>query len=259
MLLPLLVSLALAADKPTVAVFDLQAAGVPAASASAIQDAVTDALAKRGFFEVISASEIRSMLGVERQKQLMGCSEGTSCTAELADALGSRFVLTGTLSKLGDAFQLSLQLLDTQKGQPIGRGTRIAQNERALVAMLPWLLAEATSTPAPPAPSKVLPIAIIGLGAVALAAGGILGVNGLSRDSALQQDLAQPDTGAFKPRAFYNDEAQAIGVVKTASLISLISGAALVTLGALLFPPEVQASVAMVPTARGFALVGVWR
>ena len=62
--------------------------------AVALGEALTQELSRRGFFEVISAGDIRALLGVERQRALLGCSD-SSCTAELSGALGARFVLQG--------------------------------------------------------------------------------------------------------------------------------------------------------------------
>lgn len=254
----LTLSLALgAAEKPRLAVLDLNAAGVAPATVTSVQEAMTAQLAKRGFFSVISATDIRAMLGVERQRQLLGCNDESACTAEIANALGSRFVLSGTLSKLGDALQLSLQMLDTQKGQPVGRATRLADTERALVGMLPWALAEATATPAPPKPSVVLPWTCIGLGAASLAVGGILGVTALTRDGALTREFSEPNA-SLKSLATYREEAASVGLLKTVSLATLVSGAALLTLGAFLFPPDTGGAVALVPLPSGLAFAGVW-
>src|SRR5438309_267107 len=53
--------------------------------------------------KVTSRSEMQALLGLERQKELMGCSDEStaSCLAELAGALGADGVLTGTLGKVG--------------------------------------------------------------------------------------------------------------------------------------------------------------
>ena len=54
-----------------------------------------------------------SMLGIERQKQLVGCGEdSSSCMAELSGALNARYVLGGSVSRFGDALQLNLPLFD---------------------------------------------------------------------------------------------------------------------------------------------------
>ena len=61
-----------------------------------------------------------------------------------------RFVLSGALSRLESSFQLSLQLLDTVKGQPLGRSVRIAPDLEVLRAQVPYAAAEATGSPLPP-------------------------------------------------------------------------------------------------------------
>ncbi len=250
----LLVAVTLGAEKPKLAVLDFQAQGVPVETAQALTTSATLELTSRGFFDVVTSADIQTMLGVERQKQLVGCSESaSSCTAELAGAMGSRFVLSGSVTKLGDALQLSMQMLDTVKSQTVARSGRLASNERDLAAQIPWALAEATATPLPPAPSKVLPISLISVGSAALVAGVVLGINAYTRDFSLRDELAQPDSGIFKPTAFYQNEAHTIGTFKTVSLITLLSGAALLTTGFLLFPSDNRAAVALVPMPSGLA------
>jgi TolB-like protein len=112
--------------KPKLVVLEVTpGGGIDPTIAAALGDAITLEIAKRGYFTPTSMKELQTMLGVERQKQLMGCSEAASqCMAELADAIGARFVLNGSLTRLGDAFQLALQVIDTTKAQPIGRSVR---------------------------------------------------------------------------------------------------------------------------------------
>lgn len=254
-----LFALAAAAEKPKLVVLDFQAQGVPAEAAQALTTAATQDLSQRGFFEVVTSADIQTLLGVERQKQLVGCSDGSSCTAELAGAMGSRFVLSGSVTKLGSAVQLSMQMLDTAKAQPVARSVRLANDVEALAAQLPWALAEATATPAPPAPSRVLPFTLIGVGGIAALTGAVLGVTALSRDFALREELAQPDTGIFKPAAFYRNEAASVGQMKTIALATVLSGAAIAVAGIFLIPRDVRPSVALVPTHNGFAFAGVFQ
>lgn len=248
-------STVLTAEKPKLAVLDVQAVGVEEAQAVAVGDAMAQELSKRGFFSVISAKEIRTLLGMERQRQLAGCAE-SSCTAELSGALGARFVLQSTLTRLGGSVQLSLLMLDSERAQTVARSVRIAKDATQLLGLLPWALAEATGTPLPPAPSKLLPWTLIGGGALLVAAGGILAVDGFSRERALRAEL-RDETGAyFKPLDVYIEEIDVIQRNKIVGLGGLGLGAALVGLGVFLFPKDTGAPVALVPTFGGAALVG---
>jgi TolB-like protein len=257
-----LVAATLGAERPKLAVLDFLAQGVPAETAQALTTSATQELTTRGFFEVVTSADIQTLLGVERQKQLVGCSESaSSCTAELAGAMGSRFVLSGNVTKLGETLQLSMQMLDTVKSQTVARSVRLAAGAQDLASQMPWALAEATATPLPPAPSKVLPISLISVGSASLVAGVVLGINAYTRDFALHDELAQPDSGVFKTTAFYQNEAKAIGTLKTVSLITVLSGAALLATGFLLFPSDGRTAVAVVvpvPSGLAFALAGVW-
>ncbi|HEY0883186.1 MAG TPA: hypothetical protein VGD87_16740 [Archangium sp.] len=253
----LLLTAVLAADKPRLAVLDVQAVGAEPAQAVALGEAISQELDKRGFFQVMTARDVRTLLGVERQRQLLGCTE-TDCTAELAGALGSRFVLQSTLTRLGETFQLSVQMLDSEKAQSVARSVRIARDVPQLIALLPFALAEATGTPLPPAPSKVLPWTLIGLGAVAFAGGGIITIDGFSRERAIRNEL-RDETSVLQTRGYYVDELDAIRVNKMMGFVGLGLGAGLVTLGVLLMPKDPgAASVAVVPNGSGASVVGVF-
>src|SRR5207248_3217749 len=118
---------------------------------------ITTDLAQKKIFDVVSSKDFQTLLGMERQKAALGCgADSSSCLSELAGALGARFVLSGSLARLGDTYQLSLQTLDSTKAQPIGRSTRLAKDLATLRAQLGYTVAEATATPLPAPPSHLL-------------------------------------------------------------------------------------------------------
>ncbi len=251
-----------AAEKPKLAVLELTAAGgVDIKVAGALTETITQEVANAGFFSVLSSREVQTLVGFERQKQMMGCSEESSCLTELAGAMGARFVMSGTLAKLGEAYQLSLQVLDSNKAQPVGRTVRIAKDLTALQAQIPFAVAEATATPPPAPPSRVLPYSLMAGGGLLVVGGAVVGLDGLSRDAALAREVSA-DNPVLKPISVYQREQQQIGFEKTISLVALSAGAALVATGFLLNPPELVsrsgASVTLVPGPRGVALVGVF-
>lgn len=98
---------------------NLSVTGVDQGYASVFTEYLGEQLEARGA-EVITENEIRALIGIERQKQLMGCSEDEgSCMAELADALGAEVVLLGDVSKVGSVIQVNVKLLDAQKAAPL--------------------------------------------------------------------------------------------------------------------------------------------
>ena len=236
----------------------------PAASAGLL-DAIAGEVARRGIFSVVSSSDIATLLGAERQKQLLGCpEEAQSCLTELTDALGARFIMSGTLARLGESYQLTLQTLDSQKAAPLGRATRIAADLAALRAQLPWMVAEATAAPLPPPRSKVPSVLLFSGGGLALVAGGVFGLGALNKEVAIRREL---DAGAVSPEvlrtlASYREDREEVVRGRNASLGLLLVGAAAVVAGAILWPQAPSGSASpqatLVPTGPGFALVGTF-
>jgi hypothetical protein len=218
----------------------------------------------RGYFTATSIKELQTMLGLERQRQLMGCSDASaqSCMAELADAIGARFVLSGALTRLGDAYQLSLQTIDTTKAQPVGRSVRIAKDPAVLTEQVPFAVAEATATTLPAPPSRVLQYSMIVAGGVFLLAGGVATLDAFTRDRAVANELVASETNPslLRPLDSYRDEARFVTIEKDIALITLCLGAGLVVGGVLLMPPSSPggAQVAIVPSGSGAAVVGVF-
>lgn len=266
MLLPcaLLLAVSVAAEKPKLVVLDLSpGSGVDASVTGPLTEALTAEVARRGFFEVISQRDMTTLMGVERQKQLMGCSEeSTSCLSELSGAMGAQFVLSGTVAKLGDAFQMTLSTLDTRKAQPLARATRIATDLGALQKGLPYASAEATATPLPPPPSRLLPYSLMGGGAAALIFGGVWGMVALSEEGRLigELDAVKDRPGVLGFQGTYQERADAIGRNKIIALAAMGAGVALIATGIVFNPADTGSSsgVALVPTANGAALVGVF-
>src|SRR5881275_2813995 len=66
--------------------------------------------------QVVSAQDLAVMLGLDRQRQLMGCTGG-KCITELTGALGVDGLVTGSVARVsGERFQLNLRMLDASTG-----------------------------------------------------------------------------------------------------------------------------------------------
>jgi hypothetical protein len=99
--------------------------GVTAQEADTIGNFVQSQLADLGRYEVVARADIETLLGVERQKQLLGCSEeAASCMEELAGALNADRVVVGDYAKVHDDYVINLSLLDPAKAAAIGRVSR---------------------------------------------------------------------------------------------------------------------------------------
>jgi hypothetical protein len=72
--------------------------------------------------KAVGMQEINVMIGLEQQKQLIGCTE-FSCMAEIGGALGVDQILLSSLGKLGDQYVYNLKLLDMRTATPAGNYT----------------------------------------------------------------------------------------------------------------------------------------
>lgn len=258
-LLAMLLLAAPDSNAPRMVVLDLkQVGGASEGEAALLDDAIVQWVSKAGVFQVISQRDIQTLLGVERQKQLMGCGdEASSCMTELSGALDARFVLSGQLNKLGGTVQLTLQTLDTQKSQVVGRSLKAAKSAQELRAIVPWAVAEATGTPPPKPPSRTWPTVLMVTGGVSMLAGGVVGFAALTRETSLWRELNSQ--AALNTAAYYAGEARDVRERKTMSLVLLAAGAGLLAGGIwwwFSLPDVAAGRLAVLPTGNGFAVVG---
>ncbi len=77
----------------------------------------TSELTRTRELAVTTERDVAQMLGLERQKQLLGCAEdSTSCGAELAGALGVDGLLSGSVTRTPSGYLLSLKVLRLSDG-----------------------------------------------------------------------------------------------------------------------------------------------
>lgn len=113
-----------------VAVLDPRVTGeVPRRARAALEQALTPELRKVEGLAAINSQEIVDLLGAERQKQLLGCSEdATSCMEELAGAVGADELVTIDLTLVGRTYALTARRLDTSKAKVLQ--THLSQFEQ---------------------------------------------------------------------------------------------------------------------------------
>lgn len=255
--------------KPRLVVNDLVALLVTEDEARAMTDAVVTYLAGRELFEVLGPRDVQTIIGAERQRQLLGAcgDDGMGCSSDLSKLVAARFVLSGQLARVGTAYQLTLQLVDTDKTQSAGRSSKLAGSLEAIRELVPYAASEATGSPLPPPPSRALPISLMGLGGATLLGGGVVGLLALSREGQLNDELCPggPMLGGrcegvgLRDRSFYEAQQDSLVMQKVLSVSLMAAGAVLLGLGIWLLPPDdarTRISARVLMTANGFALAG---
>jgi len=116
-----------------VAVLDVQATGAgDRKTVEGLSPLLASEVARRPGLTVVAGSDLRALVGFERQRQLLGCTEG-SCLTEIAGALGVAYLVSSECSKVGSTWLLSLTLLDAGKALALKRLTRRAYTDDSLV------------------------------------------------------------------------------------------------------------------------------
>ncbi len=139
------------ARKLKVAVLPLTAlGGVPPETAQLLGDTLAGELRKRPGVSVLTQSDLQALLGVEKTRQMLGCTD-SGCLAELGGALGADRIVHGSIGRVGDSLVVNLAALDPRRGTTVAsvserlRGAR----EEAFLDVLPTiadaLLAERAS------------------------------------------------------------------------------------------------------------------
>jgi TolB-like protein len=282
-----------AAGRQRVAVLDLRAVHGVAPGTTSVLTAIVVDEAARGGLDVVSQADIMTMLGYEKQRRMLGCSDD-ACLAELGGALGADYVLSGQVGQIGSRHHLSVQLLDARRGKVIGRAARFSernedaladaaqQTVRALVAAArqPGALPPAPQAKAPrpdlaprPPPPVAPPVPpttpdaaarpgrtsawiALGAGAALLAGGAAFGVQA----KAARADLAKVDWRATDYAATYETKSAS---ARTNALLSNVcwgAGAVSTGLGAWLLwrgrSPAVAVSPAVGDAGAGLVAAG---
>jgi TolB-like protein len=288
----LVVAVALAAKPPAPAAVKLAAPGLNGFNVSPAElefftEHFAQQLTLQGL-QVTTARQISSLLGLERQREIMGCKDAaTSCMAELAAALGVEGVVTGSVGKFETSYRVNVSIVAASDGHTLAAySARATTSEEVLeklttgakqmagevlralrngAAPAPDLRVErippvnGNVRPAAPAPgwglrpSWWMPAA--GAGAVAVV-GTVFAVQARQR----YQDIAQAPS--------YNDAAKASDAGKLDQTLASISygatGLGLVATAIFFLsgdpaaPPPLAGGVHLAPARSGVALTWSW-
>jgi hypothetical protein len=120
--------------KNSVAVMDTVAQNVPDALAALTTQTITSYVANNLGMDVIAKDDVKRLVSFQQLQQLSGCDAETCAhAADIGQALGVEKIVTSTLGKIGDRFQLSVVAMDVATGRATGRGTRELRSEDEIV------------------------------------------------------------------------------------------------------------------------------
>ena len=227
---------------------------------------------------VLTTREIGALLGLERQKALIGCSDAdSSCLAELGAALGVDGVLLGDLAHIGKRFELTAKVVSAGDGKVLAVQTGRANSEEELSDLVVELgqrlaaeLLERLGRKAP-APKRLeltavaespgvrrfawIPCVVGGLGAI---------VTGLMIAVADEQtaDLRRMDSGSIIDVEEARMKRDAGNQTRTYALLTGLASGAFVLGGIamIIFGGPREASVAAwaTPSSAGITVGGAW-
>jgi hypothetical protein len=98
--------------------------GVDPRVKAAVGSALTAEVRKLERVTAIAADEIQQMVSFQRSRQLMGCSEDTSCMAELVDALAADDLISVRVTTIGQSVTFAVQRLDAKRAKVAQAFTR---------------------------------------------------------------------------------------------------------------------------------------
>ena len=109
-----------------ITVLQLQGNGVSEEYAKTVSELLAVELARFPEVRVTNDADLRRMMDLEAEKQSLGCDE-SSCLLEIAAALGTRYVVWGSVGELGKLVVVTVNLFDSDVQRSVNRDSGQAQ------------------------------------------------------------------------------------------------------------------------------------
>lgn len=93
-------------------------------TAAAITEAAGNEVRRVPGVQLITQQELNTMLGFEKQRQMLAGCAGDDCMAQFGGALGVEKLVTGSLAKVGESWLFTLKILDVKKAKTVGQSDR---------------------------------------------------------------------------------------------------------------------------------------
>jgi hypothetical protein len=85
---------------------------------------------------VTTPEEVAAIIGVERQRQLLGCTDNGGCMVEIASALGIDALITGTIATFGSETQIDVKVISARDAHPLVTFSGRAKSEGDILEVL---------------------------------------------------------------------------------------------------------------------------
>ncbi len=109
---------------------------VQADLATALSGLVAARLDRAGVFRIVSEDDVKRMVSFDQMKTALTCDDQANCLAEIGEALGVPFMLTGTVAKLGSSYTLAFTLIELDKARVEKRTSAVFSDVDKLLAGL---------------------------------------------------------------------------------------------------------------------------
>ncbi len=112
--------------------------GVPQGTAQLLGDALAGELRRRPGISVLTQADVSALLGVEKTRQMLGCTD-SGCIAEIGGALGADRVVHGSLGRIGESLVVNVSALDPKRSVAVASVSERLRSggEEAFLDVLP--------------------------------------------------------------------------------------------------------------------------
>ena len=267
MLISLLAMTANAAAPLTLAAPGLAGVGLSPERAVFFNESLATQLTRLGV-RVTTARDMQQLLGMERQRALLGC-DATSCMSELAAAMGTDGVVTGDVAKLGESWVLNVKVISGRDGKTVSTYQARVSSEDGVVdelARAAQVLAtesaaafERSLSVRPASPLRPIGVAVGAVGLAAAVTGGVL----LGLSQAEYAAIPAKGSGTTLPLDAARAHATTGAAMQTGGWVALVGGVAALAAGAVLFvaggsPAQITASAWVGADSGGLVVQGAF-